>query len=1203
MPFSDTAILAAYAILLAALGAQVVVAVLAFRLISQLGWNRGWTLLATAFVLQVSRRILALGRVTPPVSDLLLFEYIVVLLISAFMLWGVVTLRPIFLASQQAHETLRENAVQSRQMVEALNESQRQLNTLLSNLSGMAYRCPNERGWPMEFISEGSFALTGYHPDDLVGNRTVAYGDLIHPEDREMVWNTIQTAIAKQQPFQITYRLRTADGGQKWVWEQGVGVRNVQDEVTMLEGLVVDITHLEESRRALEQSESRYRMLAENLTDVIWVVGLDGRFTYVSPSVRQLRGYDPEEIIGRPMEALLTPEGRQQVAEAWAGFQRLIHEGIPYDGPSRFEIQQPFKHGGLIWTEELVSLFTDQDGAVVGLLGVSRDITDRRMMEGMLHEQISLNEKILDTMQDGYVLFDVQGRLLDVNDSYIALSGYSRRELLQMSIADLDADLTPEETKTRIAEIIAAETLRFETRHRHRDGHEIALEVSISALNWMDEPLMASFMRDITQRRQMEEQIARDHKMLRTLIDNLPDHIYVKDREGRFLIVNQVMVQAPHLDNPQALIGKTDYDVFSKELADFYAGPEKHLIATGEPVLNREEYYFTPEGKKHWLLTSKFPLRNDQGEIIGLVGMGRDVTAMKALLEAEHDQREWAETLRDTAVALSQITELDAVLDALLEQIERVVPHDGADIRLVENGISHLVRSRGYEDYGDRWVSIQLDLEIEAFHNLRTMVVTREPVLIADIHQDPHWVTLAKEEPMHSYLGVPIIWEDAVIGFIHVLSKTPGQYTELHAERMQVFAAEAAVAIQKARLFEQVQAYATRLEALVSERTSALRASEARYRAIVEDQLEMVIRYTPDGALTFANEAYCQFAGVTFEALQGSIILNLPLFRDRSDFSRYLQGLTPEQPVGVVEQSYATEEGEAWIQWTDRVIAAEQGGTLEYQSVGRDITRLKLMEQQLRHALEREISVGEMRSRFLSMAAHDLRNPLAAIKTTVDLLIRYHDRLSEEKKAARLASADQSIRTMVGMLDDILTIGRVESGRLEFEPELLALEPFCWRLADEITAATGAYNVIRVQCAVPKRDLFLDERLLRHILSNLLSNAVKYSPDHTPVDFRVEFQDGAIVFEVQDYGIGIPEDEQYLVFEFFRRFSNVGSIPGTGLGLTIVKRAVEIHGGTIAFESVEHVGTTFRVEIPVITPADLHYNATATLEIEPEQDD
>lgn len=1203
MPHQDLAVLAAYSILFAAFALQVVAAIFGFGLISRLGWNRAWVLLALAFVLQAIRRIMAMGKVAPPVSGMELVEYLTVLFISIFMLIGVISLRPLLLASQKAQADLRESAVQSRQTIAALNESQRRLDTLLSNLSGMAYRCLNKRGWPMEFVSEGSIRLTGYPPADLIGCERVAYEDLIHPEDRETVWHTIQAALEAGQSFEMTYRLKDAHGNPKWVWEQGVGVRDERGDIIALEGLVVDVTQVKESRLALEQSESRYRMLAENLTDVIWVLGLDGRFTYVSPSVEQMRGYTPDEIIGQPIEVLLTPEAIQQIAGDRAAFEKALAEGKPYEGASRFVLQLPHKNGTLIWSEEQISLLTSQDGRVTGILGVSRDITERHMVEGMLREQMSLNEKILDTMQDGYVVYDIDGRVLDINDTYASMVGYSRSELLNMRIADLEAVMPPEEVAKGIADIRAEGRRRFNTRHRHRDGHSIALEISVSALDWMDEPLLAAFMRDITRQEQMAEQIARDHKLLRILIDNLPDHIYVKDAEGRFLVANQAVADSAHVESVDDLIGKTDSEIYPPEQAEFYGKAERHLLETGEPVLDRDEYVYARDGERHWLITNKFPLRDEQGEIFGLVGMGRDVTVLQELLEAEHDQRLWAETLRDTAMALSQITDLDEVLDALLAQIERVVPHDGADIRLIEDGVSRMVRSRAYEAYGEQYQHIKHDLKIESYPNLHTMVTTGKPVRIADIHQDPGWVMLASDEPMHSYLGVPIKWEGTVFGFIHVLSETPAFYTNLHAERLEVFAAEAAVAIQKARLFEQVQAYATQLEALVSQRTKALRASEARYRAIVEDQLEMVIRYTPEGILTFANEAYCQFAGASFELLEGENIFEMPLFRDRVNLRVYLQELTPEAPAGVMEQPYTTVEGNAWIQWTDRVIAAEQGGIMEYQSVGREITRLKQMEQQLRHALEREISVGEMRSRFLSMAAHDLRNPLAAVKTTIDLLTRYSDRLPEEKKAARLDSADQSIRIMVSMLDDILTIGRVESGRLEFEPALVELEPFCWRLADEVTAATGAYKRIQVQCGVSQRELFLDERLLRHILSNLLSNAVKYSPDSTPIDFRASIRDEIVCFEVQDYGIGIPEEEQHLVFEFFQRFSNVGVIPGTGLGLTIVKRAVEIHGGTITFESVEHVGTTFTVEIPLITPADLHFNASDTMEIELKNND
>ena len=136
----------------------------------------------------------------------------------------------------------------------ALEESRRRMDTLMGNLVGMVYRCSNRRSWTMEFVSEGSERLTGYRPRELMNDREAAYGDLIHPEDRDMVWERVQAALARDRRFEIMYRIRTRDGTEKWVWEQGRGVFGADGELIALEGFISDVTERQRSAEALERA-------------------------------------------------------------------------------------------------------------------------------------------------------------------------------------------------------------------------------------------------------------------------------------------------------------------------------------------------------------------------------------------------------------------------------------------------------------------------------------------------------------------------------------------------------------------------------------------------------------------------------------------------------------------------------------------------------------------------------------------------------------------------------------------------------------------------------------------------------------------------------------------------------------------------------------------------------------------------------------
>jgi signal transduction histidine kinase len=217
------------------------------------------------------------------------------------------------------------------------------------------------------------------------------------------------------------------------------------------------------------------------------------------------------------------------------------------------------------------------------------------------------------------------------------------------------------------------------------------------------------------------------------------------------------------------------------------------------------------------------------------------------------------------------------------------------------------------------------------------------------------------------------------------------------------------------------------------------------------------------------------------------------------------------------------------------------------------------------------------------MVSHEFRTPLSTILTSADLVTKYGDRMTEERKREHLANVKDQVHQLTRLLEDVLTLGKAESVGMDFCPMLLNLKPFCDKLIEEVQHAIGVPHriVMTMSDGSCAETLAADEKLLRHIVSNLLSNAMKYSPEGSSIYLDVVCADGWATIRVRDEGIGIPEEDQARLFESFQRARNVGSISGTGLGLAIVKRAVEAHRGTISFESKEEVGTTFTVTIPV----------------------
>jgi|GEM_PF-2028023 len=242
-----------------------------------------------------------------------------------------------------------------------------------------------------------------------------------------------------------------------------------------------------------------------------------------------------------------------------------------------------------------------------------------------------------------------------------------------------------------------------------------------------------------------------------------------------------------------------------------------------------------------------------------------------------------------------------------------------------------------------------------------------------------------------------------------------------------------------------------------------------------------------------------------------------------------------------------------------------------------DITDRKVVEVEIRNALEQQIEINRLRSQFISMISHDFRTPLATIQTTTDLLKMYDDRYTKDDRMQRLDRIQSTIDYLANLIDEVVFIGRSQIGEVPLHLTPFDLELFCRDMIVDIELAFKGTGRIDLQWNSDQSILTLDKTLIHKILVNLLSNAMKYSDDK--VILSVTKADDSLTFVIEDKGIGIPTIDQIQLFETFHRGRNVGNRQGTGLGLVIVKHSVDTHNGNLSYTSEEGVGTTFTVTL------------------------
>lgn len=364
---------------------------------------------------------------------------------------------------------------------------------------------------------------------------------------------------------------------------------------------------------------------------------------------------------------------------------------------------------------------------------------------------------------------------------------------------------------------------------------------------------------------------------------------------------------------------------------------------------------------------------------------------------------------------------------------------------------------------------------------------------------------------------------------------------------------------------------------------AALHESEDRLRSVIQNMPVMMFALDEKGNTIVWNRECERITGFSAEEIVGNPDgLNF-LYPNEKNRSEIREALLNHSDYRDREWDITCRGGgEKAISWFNISSMYPVPGWAAWQ-MGFDVSDRRRSRLELEEALVKEKELGELKSRFVAMASHEFRTPLTTIQASVDLLEHYSERIDEENKVRYLQEIAREVANITELLDGILTIGQAESGRLEFRPITMDLHHLCADLIEKAKLGASPEHVLMLDWQGARDDVVLDEQLVRHMLSNLLSNAVKYSPDGGLVRLTVKRDAHQVSMVVSDNGIGIPEQGRERIFEAFHRFPNVGAISGSGLGMAILKRAVERHGGDIRFESKEGEGTVWRAFLPLST--------------------
>jgi PAS domain S-box-containing protein len=714
----------------------------------------------------------------------------------------------------------------------------------------------------------------------------------------------------------------------------------------------------------------------------------------------------------------------------------------------------------------------------------------------------------------------LRGHFTSLNQAGERMTEYPQDKIIGMNIRDL---VMPEQS-AMANQIIEAgvgteDNGTYEVEIISRSGRRVPTEIRTRQIKAEGAPVgIQGIARDITERKRAEAALALERNLLRTLIDTLPDYIYAKDTQSRFLMANRTVAQAMGAASADELIGKTDFEFYPREMAERFSADERAVLLSGRALLNRDEPGRAPDGSPASILTSKVPFRDSSGEIVGIVGVGRDITERKRVDEALHKIES----------RFRRLAESNMIGVTIGDTSGRFLETNDAFLEIV--GYSREELEAGQVRWDAMTPPDQLQIVADISRKLSDTGVI-EPFETVQLHKDgrrvPVLMGLARLEGT----------EEQAIGFVIDLT-----------ERKRA--------------------------------EEALKASEERYRTLFESAAEGILVLDVEAReFLYVNSAICRMLGYLAEELMQMKIDDLhpptEVERARAELAAQIGG----EKKKVLAFPCKRKDG-AIIYADISTAVVSIGGRPCAVGYFSDITDRKRAEEELWKAKEAAEVANRAKSEFLANMSHEIRTPMNGIIGMTDLALDTNLSPEQREYLGMVRESADSLLTLINDILDFSKIeaGKFSLDVTEFElADHLAssLKSLAMRAHQK-----GLEMVYAIASGVPK-GLLGDPSRLRQILINLIGNAIKFT-ERGEVALRVELEsreeEAAVLhFAVTDTGVGIPPEKQRLIFDAFAQAdgSTTRRYGGTGLGLSISSHLVEMMGGAIWVESGVGHGSTF----------------------------
>jgi len=1065
----------------------------------------------------------------------------------------------------------------------------------------------------------------GYSKDDLVGKHFSTIG-FLHAKDIPKYLKVFVSILRGKGTDVYELTVNDKDGASRIV-ETHIGLITENNKISGVLAITRDITERKKIEKEVIESEEKLKQILDSSPDAITVTDLNGNIIECNQTASKMYGSSKAELIGKNALEFVSPKNREKAKDNLTKTLELgLLKNVEYTLLTKDGREYPVEHS--------TSLIRDTSGNPQSSVAIVRDITERKKAQ----EEIKSMSK--------FPLENPNPVLRITKDGEVVYSNKAGFEVIDFWKTNVGKEAL-KRWRNIIRKMFSSKNLKAEEEEEEEEVNDKIFSFVVSPV--IDEGYVNIYGRDITERKKAEENLRQSEEKFRILFDSSPELIIETDEKGNISAMNPMMAKSMGAPS-EKLIGKNIFDIFPKEIAEERAKTARTALKEMKNQESEDERagrYFqniyvpitNPDGKKTIQMIARDVTSQKKADIAIKASEVQLSNAVQIArlgpweYDVEHDlftfndafyavynttaEQNGGYTMSSAEYAKRFVHPEDESLVGL-EVRNAIETQDPGFNRQIEHRIIYPNGETGYitvrffiikdekgktiKTYGvnqDITERKKAEEKIKIFSDAITSA--SDCIILTDLKGN---ITYANQTTINTYgytpeellkLNITTLDADQTIAKkimqeITEKGKWTGEVTNIRKNKEKIPIILTAFTIKD----EKGNPTGTMgIIKNITERKKAeanLKQSEENYRFLFNDVPVGISITDKSGRIVDCNKYMAEMFKTTCEGFRANNIKSF--YVNPEDRERLLNLVHKEGKVVDWECSFKRNDNDIFFAILNVDLVDKDGQKLLLSTL-RDITERKMAEEKIRKQNAQLKKLDQIKTDFLNTTSHELRTPVASIKGYIQMLLKQIlGEITEEQKKA-LEVLLRNTNRLDHLIQDILDISRLESGTIKFITEKTDVTKMVKEIAETMQTSADLKKIkinIDIQKEIP--DLMIDQERIKQVLTNLVDNAIKFSPDDSLINIYTKMKKDNVLFEVQDFGRGIPKNKQKKIFE---RFYQVDSgidrkFGGIGLGLTISKKIIDTYGGQIWVDSTLGKGSSFKFSVPTQSTKNIEYD-------------